>query len=32
MESEKELMLFNIRGKFLKNFDTFSDMVRSNLT
>lgn len=27
MDSEKELLLFNIKGKFVKNFDTFSAMV-----
>jgi|JI6StandDraft_1071083.scaffolds.fasta_scaffold13109_7 hypothetical protein len=32
MDTEKELQLFNIRAKFLKNFDTFGDMVTTGLT
>lgn len=32
MDTEKELQLFNLRAKFLKNFDTFSDMVHSCAT
>lgn len=27
MDSEKELLIYNIKGKFVKNFDTFSAMV-----
>lgn len=28
IDYEKELQLTNIKAKFLKNFDTFGDMVR----